>query len=329
MKISVIVPVYNMEKYLSKCIDSIINQTFSNLEIILVNDGSEDSSGEICEEYKIIDKRIIVIHKENGGLSSARNAGIEIASGELISFIDSDDWIESDFYKVLYDGIILNNADISVVHFIRIKDYEKIEFSTSTQTDWISFNKIKAMETLLTNNLIGHSAVNKLYKKDLFDGIKYPEGMLMEDKGTTYKLIHKSDKVAVNLSEKYHYYLREDSIMRSKFNDKNFDSLVFHAEMIQFIDESYPELSSVARGRYVHESIRMLLMMIRSNYSVKEDFKKCIDIIHKNRRYALGVSKIKLSVKILALSFSLFPTLPYMLAKNKIVSTILIRTKMS
>lgn len=329
MKISIIVPVYNVEDFLYKCVSSIMNQTYKNLEIILVNDGSTDGSLIICNELKVSDSRIKVINKFNGGLSSARNAGLEIATGELISFIDSDDWIEPDFIELLYNGIVIYDADISVVHFTRVRDFNKIEFSTTTQNSWLVFDRFHAMETLFSNNLIGYSAVNKLYKRYLFTEIRYPEGRIMEDKGTTYKLVHKVNKVVVNKSPKYHYYLRMNSIIRSKFNSKYFDSIMIHEEIIEFIDKVYPQLRNIVRARYVHESIRLLLMMIRSNYNNKEEFEKCIDIVSSNKAYVLKERNVKFTVKILAILFSIFPTIPLILSNSRIVSGILRRSKMS
>ena len=205
--ISVVVPVFNVEKYLKKCIESIINQTKKELQIILVNDGSTDKSGKICDSYKEKDKRICVIHKKNGGLSSARNAGINIARGQYIAFIDSDDWIEPDYFELLYKGIEKFNADISVIQFNKIRDFKKISYISKTYTEWYKYNNEEAMRILFSDKIIGYSAVNKLYKTELFSNIRYPEGLLMEDKATTYKLIDKSKSIVVNKSQKYHYYL--------------------------------------------------------------------------------------------------------------------------
>ena len=222
--VSVVIPVYNVEKYVEKCLDSVINQTYQNLEIIIVNDGSTDNSLSVCQKKKLSDSRIKLINKENGGLSSARNAGIECAQGEFICFIDSDDWIELDYIEVLLNGMENTNVDISVIQMIKVKDFNKIAFQSESQTKWDIFERETAMRELFSSNLIGYSANNKLYRISLFKSIRYPEGMLMEDKGTTYRLIDSSTKVAVNGSTKYHYYLRDNSILRTDFNQKNFDS---------------------------------------------------------------------------------------------------------
>lgn len=323
MKISIIVPVYNVEAYLGKCIDSILNQTFKDIEVILVNDGSKDKSGDICEAYKSKDSRIVVIHKENGGLSSARNSGLEVATGELVGFVDSDDWIEPDYYEILCDGIEKLNADISVMHLFKVIRYEKIEFLSSKKEGWTLLNHRDALERFFSDDFIGYSACNKLYKRNLFEGVRYPEGMLMEDKATTYKLIHKANSVVVNLSRKYHYYLRNDSIMQSEFNRKKFDSLVTHVEQIEFVDRYYPEFYEVIRARYAYEAFRLLLMMIRSNYSEKPDFDRCLKIINNNIVYVVKEKRIGIHHKIYLLLFYFMPWIVYKSSKSRIASSIL------
>ncbi|NSR60700.1 glycosyltransferase family 2 protein, partial [Enterococcus faecalis] len=248
--VSVVIPVYNVEKYVEKCLDSVINQTYQNLEIIIVNDGSTDNSLSVCQKKKLSDSRIKLINKENGGLSSARNAGIECAQGEFICFIDSDDWIELDYIEVLLNGMENTNVDISVIQMIKVKDFNKIAFQSESQTKWDIFERETAMRELFSSNLIGYSANNKLYRISLFKSIRYPEGMLMEDKGTTYRLIDSSTKVAVNGSTKYHYYLRDNSILRTDFNQKNFDSFIIHEEILNFMDEHYPSISPKVKSRY-------------------------------------------------------------------------------
>ncbi|HDT8036797.1 TPA: glycosyltransferase family 2 protein, partial [Enterococcus faecalis] len=162
--VSVVIPVYNVEKYVEKCLDSVINQTYQNLEIIIVNDGSTDNSLSVCQKKKLSDSRIKLINKENGGLSSARNAGIECAQGEFICFIDSDDWIELDYIEVLLNGMENTNVDISVIQMIKVKDFNKIAFQSESQTKWDIFERETAMRELFSSNLIGYSANNKLYR---------------------------------------------------------------------------------------------------------------------------------------------------------------------
>ena len=176
--ISVIVPVYNVEIFFDKCMTSIVNQTYKNLEIILVDDGSTDKSGKKCDEWKEKDERIKVIHKENGGASSARNVGLEDVTGNWISFIDSDDYIEKTFLENLYNSAKENNADIAAGGFKRITLYkEKIKYS---EENFIS-DKKDMMRRFLLNDGLSFAMCDKIYKKKLFDTIRFPEGKMNED----------------------------------------------------------------------------------------------------------------------------------------------------
>ncbi len=301
-----------------------------NIELILVNDGSNDRSGEICEMYKRKDDRVIVIHKTNGGLSSARNAGLEVVTGNFIGFVDSDDWIEPDFYQLLYQGLVTYGADIAVLHFKKVSDFDKIAFQTDEIKIWRCFNKNEAMELLFANNYIGYSAVNKLYRSELFFGVRYPEGMLMEDKATTYKLIHNCESIVVNESTKYHYFLRENSIIQSTFNNKKFDSFTIHEELIKFIDNYYPKLAGVVRGRYVYASIRMLFMMIKSNYY--EDnaaFERCTNVIKLYYKETIVEKRMKVLIKVLTIAFLMFPGLPKHMARCRIFSMLFKKVRIS
>lgn len=212
--ISIIIPVYNVEKYLGKCIESIINQTYNNLEIILVNDGSKDGSKDICEAYKKKDKRIIVVNKENGGLSDARNSGIKIAKGKYIGFVDSDDYIDKDMYKVLYNDIVSNEADIAICNYKKIYENDLINVEDKFNNTEI-YNKVDAIRLLITGEKINDYAWNKLYKKELFENIKYPVGKNMEDMGTTYKLFEIAERITYNEYIGYYYLQRNNSILGS------------------------------------------------------------------------------------------------------------------
>ncbi|MFL0167757.1 glycosyltransferase [Candidatus Clostridium helianthi] len=233
--ISVIVPVYNVEKYLPQCIDSILNQTEKNLEIILVDDGSLDNSGKICDEFSKKDDRIIVIHKKNNGLSSARNAGLEIARGNYIGFVDSDDWLDKTMYEVLLKLLKENNSDISCCDF----------FKTANSNDSIphidndiinSYNNIESLNNFY-NGLYTQTVVawNKLYKRELFKDISYPVGKIHEDEGTTYKLYYKANKITYTNRPLYYYRITPNSITTSKFNKKRLDIIDVYDEKVKFI----------------------------------------------------------------------------------------------
>ena len=214
--ISVIVPIYNVENLLERCVDSIIGQTYDKLEIILVNDGSPDNSAKICESYARKDDRVRVLHKRNGGLSSARNEGLEIANGDLVSFIDSDDWISPNYFEVLYDLINKGNSDISVC------DYEKIFSDNQTITNnritTHLFSTKEALEGLsgkFNRQLV--PAWGSLYKKYLFDSIRFPVGKIHEDEFVAHEVINKASKVSLTTEKLLYYWQRDDSIMGSGF----------------------------------------------------------------------------------------------------------------
>lgn len=308
MKISVIIPVYNVEKYLVACVNSVIDQTYNNLEIILVNDGSKDDSPDICEQLKKIDSRIRVLHKENGGLASARNYGLAFATGTYVGFIDSDDWIEPDYYEILMNGIKSNDADISVVKFIKCNVFEDIMFTTESKDNWQEYDKYSALIEYYRGNDIGYSAVNKLYKLELFKEIRYPEGKLMEDMATTYKLIDQCDKLVVNNSTKYHYFIRQDSIMRSNFNHRNFDSIEIYDEILLYFEDKDHHFNRFLRGRYTYEITRLIFKMMQSNHNDYRDYKLCKTILRENWKYIFSADKLKRKVQILSLLYLILPT---------------------
>jgi glycosyltransferase involved in cell wall biosynthesis len=209
--ISVIVPVYNVEKYLKRCIDSIINQTYKNLEIILIDDGSSDSSGEICDEYAILDLRIHVIHQKNKGLSAARNAGIELATGEWIAFLDSDDWIDSEMYEILLDNGIKNNADISTCQSRNVN--AKGELLSSKTPNMIE-NQITEMSAddiisgLYTLTKVRFEVWNKLWKRSLIGETRFIDGQVSEDVYFDRVLFTRTSKM-VHTTRCLHNYLTQ------------------------------------------------------------------------------------------------------------------------
>ncbi len=211
--ISVIVPVYKVEPYLRKCLNSIVNQTYRELQIILIDDGSPDNCGKICDEYAVKDDRIVVVHKENGGLSSARNAGLEIAEGKYIGFVDSDDWIELDMYEYLFDRAEKTGAEIAVCAFMVESKRKTSKFGYSEEQ---FFDSRKAIEELLKDKHMTSHAWNKLYIRKLFDGVRYPVGRVYEDIATTYKLYEKAKYVSVGMEIKYHYRQNSEGITLSK-----------------------------------------------------------------------------------------------------------------
>lgn len=229
-KISVIVPVYNVEPYLRCCLDSIVNQTYKNLEIILVDDGSPDNSGAICDEYASQDARITVIHKENGGLSAARNSGIEHAEGEFLCFIDADDMVHYSFVEVLHNACVRTGAKISVCNFCVAP-----QFLECTQTVPSVYTSKQISMKLCTDSTGTLSVTwNKLYASALFREIKFPVGRIHEDDATTYRLFWECTNCAVVSDVLYFYRQRENSIVNSDFSEKRMDAAIAYLERADF-----------------------------------------------------------------------------------------------
>ena len=238
--ISVIIPVYNVEQYLDRCINSIVNQTYTNLEIILVDDGSPDNCPTMCDKWAEKDNRIKVIHKENGGLSDARNAGLASATGKYIAFVDSDDWIDLNYVAFLYDALIKNNADISVCNYRETSDYDE-----QTNNDNIrihSFDNFETMKKQSEANYFKAVVWNKLYKKCLLSNNPFKIGKYHEDEFFTYKILAKATKVVHINAELYFYYQRNGSIINS-YSIKHTDALEAYVERIKFLEVNYPDIA--------------------------------------------------------------------------------------
>ena len=294
--ISVIVPVYNVEKYLSKCIDSIIAQTYTNLEILLVDDGAKDSSGAICDEYAQRDSRIRVIHKENGGLSDARNRGIEEARGEYLGFIDSDDYIDPDMYEVLYETLTKHDADMSMCGV-----YELYDGQEARQVDKISdfsCTPEEAMKIVIDGQINYAYAVNKLYKRELFDEIRYPVGKIIEDAFVILFLLEKTKKVALTDARKYYYFHRENSITSRTFSKKHYDCIEAHENNYKFIIEHHPSLEKTARMRLYWSRFFVLDKMLCADNVEKSEYMPLVKYIRRGAKYIMFESILSRSRKI-------------------------------
>lgn len=251
-KISVIVPVYKVEPYLRQCLDSIVGQTYKNLEIILVDDGSPDRCGAICDEYAAGDERIKVIHKENGGLSSARNAALEIATGDYIGFVDSDDWVEPEMFKTLLHGLETTEADIAVCG--RYEEYgdRRVTFEWPEVR---AMGREEALGELLKNEKLQNLVWDKLYRRELFEGIRFPEGKTFEDMAVMHKLFLRSEKVACLPGAMYHYRQRVGSIV----GDISLKNRLNHYEMCRTryeeLKEDWPQYADLMAGQCVVSAV--------------------------------------------------------------------------
>ena len=231
-RLSVIVPVYKVEKYIHKCVDSILNQTFTDFELILVDDGSPDNCGKICDEYAEKDSRVRVIHKENGGLSDARNHGIDAAQGEILGFVDSDDDIYLDMYKSMIEYMDTNNLDVVCADTYVIKNGKR-KFKPCYAEDKI-FNAPDGVVAILDGTL-DNAAWNKIYKRDVIGDVRYPKGRIYEDVATTYRFVYAAQRVGYMCKPFYNYYKRKGSIVASSFNSKSrYDCFLGYRERLIF-----------------------------------------------------------------------------------------------
>lgn len=294
IKISIIVPVFNVERYLDQCIKSILKQSFKNFELILIDDGSTDKSGEICDLYKQKDERIKVIHKENGGLSSARNAGIEIAEGDYVAFIDSDDYIHKDMYSILYESIINNNSQISMCKFQKVKqnNLQKSEVNNELiNLGSKNISNIEALNNLYEDNSAEFTVVwNKLYDKGLFDDLRFEEGKVHEDEFIAHKILFKCNQITYVPLTLYYYLQREGSIINSKYSIKNIDAVIaFHERAIFFKKLGLKDLQYKAEYNYVryffanyYKAKKYLTNIENELKSIKWNFSKSLYNLLKN-----------------------------------------------
>lgn len=299
--ISVVIPVYNVSSFLKRCLDSVIEQSYSNLEIILIDDGSTDDSGKICDRYSEKDQRIIVIHQRNGGLSAARNSGIKVATGEYITFIDSDDWIETDYILYLAKLLEKFNADFSQCSFNYIDKDKKIYNNVTNTGNEVLFNQEDALtDLLLTKHLIS-SAWGKLYRRDFFNKFSYPEGKLFEDIPVTYDIVLHSNTIVFGDRAYYNYFYNTDSISKASFNLRRLDVIEFIEEAVSKTLEKYPKLYREAKVALFRTNFGVLLSFKDSNDhpSVQSDIYNNLKV---NRRYVIFNSNVSFKEKIKAFS---------------------------
>lgn len=305
--ISIILPIYNIQSYLPKCMQSLFSQTYKNLEFVMVDDGSTDESGKICDEYEKKDERIKVIHKENGGLSDARNVGISNAQGEYITCIDPDDYVDPDYVSYLYILIKKYKAKMSIAQ-------HRVYYDNGTMRDNGKFgdellSSEKCMERLLYHDVVDTSAWGKLYHRTLFNNVRYPKGKLFEDIGTTYKLIIQCENVAVGYESKYNYIFHNDSIVNGRFTPNKFDLIEMTDKMAANVGKVYPNLRRAIRRRQVYARLSTLNQMLNTSDFNKEK-NEMINYVKNHRVEILKDRKApkrdKIAVVLLSVSYPLY-----------------------
>lgn len=251
--ISVIIPVYKVEEYLNQCIDSVLNQTYKNLEIILVDDGSPDNCGRICDEYSLTDSRIKVIHQSNKGLSEARNAGLDIAAGEWIGFVDSDDWIHSEMYELLLRQALENDLDIVCCDYIECKSRSAAD-SPSEDFEVRTWDGEDVLNIFAERKIFSHNVWTKLYRKHIFESNRFQPGRLYEDYEIMPKLFSKAERAGIISIPLYYYYIGSCSIMRSPFTLKKFIDIT-DLSVVEYYKQTRPSLVPVVYGDYIDMSL--------------------------------------------------------------------------
>ena len=290
--ISIIVPIYQVELYLEKCIDSIINQTYKNLEIILIDDGSPDRCGAICDEYALHDDRVTVIHSENGGLSAARNRGLALCEGEYVLFVDSDDWVEPDFCESALSQLLENNVRLLVFGHKGVYEKPGKEPVTKifTVKNPIRLAASQAMRYVLGGNTVYNYMCNKIYDRKLFDGIEFPVGRVFEDNDVTYRVVHRAGDIFISDRVLYYYRRQETSISYLWNKPKNIkDRFQIWRKRLEFLKVHYPEHVNLQIVRLAYEGLSAYTFCKGNEY---EDFRKEVkDFLKDNKECVLQNNK--------------------------------------
>lgn len=302
--ISVIVPVYNLEKYIGRCIESILRQSYVHFELIIVNDGSKDSSLEICKKYAEEDKRIRVVDRLNGGASAARNSALEIMQGKYVVFVDGDDWVSENYLENLYDALKIGNFDIVQCNYLATKEMGVVKACSE-------FNKRDVLEITKTQALNdgGYKVViwGKIYSARIFDNFRFKEGTIYEDDASYYIFVNKAKKIAILKETLYYYFLSNDSVMRNEKKEKSIAFIEIYEERMQyFIDRcNYPLLEGTY-GRCCKVLIAWTADSIVNHTNIN-DIAEFIKYFKKYYSKAMKSNYVRKKDKILFVCFNLSP----------------------
>lgn len=307
--ISIIVPVFNVKQYLKKCLDSLIRQTYTNVEIILVDDGSFDGSGLICDNYSKMDGRIQVIHQSNRGLAAARNVGLLRARGKYIGWVDSDDWIEDDMYEKLLDAAQKHDAEIALCGYRKEFQVAGVFKTKKVCSDIKVLSTKEAMEKLIQDKYIQNYVWNKLWKRELFEGIQFPEGHAFEDVATTYKLFLNAKQIVCIPYIGYNYLQRSGSIVGNTSLKNHFD--FYLAEKNRYLDlvHKWPNLEDDLISRCCIASIGVWACYQKNPRLIRKKFEEQIleisNFVTNNRKH-IQYSNIGMTGRLI-LNFVKFP----------------------
>ncbi len=299
MKVSIIVPVYNVEKFLPRCIQSIKEQTYKNLEVIFVDDGSTDNSGKLCDEYVKTDYKAKVIHKKNGGLSSARNIGIKSATGNAVFFLDSDDYLTVDCIERCVKLLESKKADVAIIQIMYISEQENKELKVKSNENIVILTPQQAIEESLYQIKYTCCAPAKLYKREIISNIHFPEGHLSEDLATCHLFLNNASRVIYSNYYGYFYRQRSGSIMH-KFDPKRMDALEWALEIEEFCKVYYPEIINATICRTFNVAIHLLLDMPIDKNSYKDYRDTVWKQIYRTRKTVIFDKKTRNREKIAA-----------------------------
>lgn len=304
-KISVIVGIYKTEKLLSRCIESILDQTYRNLEIILIEDGSPDRCGQICEHYRSLDQRIKVVHKRNGGISEVRNIGVELATGEYIAFVDSDDFIHNTYIEKLYMLCKKYNAQIAQCGFAKVTDTKgKPKMIDNSYEEIKIYSNKEMLYNLFNENYVCSVVVwSKLYHKHIFRNIRFPVGRLHEDEAVIHKLFYESNRIAVTREPLYYYCISGESITRSAYSPNKIDIIQAYEErLVFFTDIAMPDLYRYTLYRYFYHLVSNYCLyqkhckdLVPERMELREKIRRTYDEIRKGRYFSTR-ARIKMSM---------------------------------
>lgn len=298
--ISIVVPVYNVEKYLDACIRSILEQTYQNIEIILVDDGATDRSGQMCDCYAQQDQRIKIIHKENGGLSDARNKGVSCASGNYLMFIDSDDVVSPDLVKYLYDLLRDSGADIGICEQVHCYPEQEIIYQKETLRK--IFDPEEAIAEMLYQKSFLIAAWGKIFRREYFDDILFPGGMLFEDSAVMHKIFDKAGKIAYGDARLYGYMHREGSITTAEFSKRDCDILKICDDITKDMSGRSEHLQRAARSYHMAAAFRVYMNAPR-NGKFDVELENCRKFLKENCNLVLHDPQIRKKMKLALLLY--------------------------
>ena len=298
-KISVIVPVYNVEKYLHRCVDSLLSQSYTNIEIVLINDGSADRSGEICDEYAQREPRVKVLHQEYNGVADARNKGVAMATGDYIIFLDGDDEADKEYVGKLYKTLIENDLDIAQCCLLRIRNGQPIN-KLDVKDGVRIFNGMEMqMKTFDRDRYFCNVVCGKLFKKGLFEGLSFPYGRINEDESMIYLLTFRSKRVGIIDDYLYYYHYNGDSITEKKYNIHRLDAFYIEEKFAFYKEQGLEDFANKTANEYFSQ---MSIVFCHKKEEIADDYnaikKKAKEIYKKDRKAILNNAKLRIDRRV-------------------------------